>query len=80
MNQFHQYAMIKLRIFAEVNLAPSWISSLVVAKGLEYLNKTMSHAVRATHDRQVMVKRSDKMWSVAGGNYNPPSILGWKTS
>ena len=43
--------------------------SLVVAKGLVYPNKTMSHAV--TQDRQVMVKHSDKMWSMAGGNGKP---------
>ena len=31
----------------------------------------LSHACRATQDRQVMVKRSDRMWSAGEGNGKP---------
>ena len=31
----------------------------------------LSHACRATQDRQVMVERSDRMWSTGEGNGKP---------
>ena len=31
----------------------------------------MSHAVQGHQDRQVIVKRSDKLWSIGGVNSNP---------
>ena len=43
--------------------------SLAMAKGLVSLNETM--LCRATQDRQVIVKSSDKMQSTGGGNGNP---------
>ena len=35
------------------------------------LSKKLSHARRATQDWQVMVERSDRMWSTAEGNGKP---------
>ena len=44
--------------------------SLVVAKGLAWLNEAMNDTVQG-HPRQVIVKSSDKTWSTGGGNGNP---------
>ena len=34
------------------------------------ISMKLRHACRATQDRQVMVERSDRMWSTGGGNGN----------
>ena len=49
-------------------LIPFMDHCLVVAKGLSNLMKLWTMPCRATQDGQVIVKSSERMWSIGGGN------------
>ena len=55
-----------------LKLDPFMDNSLVVVKGLAYTSiKLRAMPCRATQDGRVIVKSSDKKWSIGGGNGKP---------
>ena len=52
-------------------MSPSWITALSWWRGLHNSMKLWAMLCRATQDRCVIVKSSDKTWSSGAGNGNP---------
>ena len=53
------------------DISPSWITTLLLQRGLWNLIKLWAMPCRTTQDGQVIVESSEKMWSTGGGNGNP---------
>ena len=53
------------------SVPPSWITALTYWRGLHNSMKLLAMPCRATLDKWVIVKSSDKSWSTGGGNGNP---------
>ena len=51
--------------------SPSWITTLLLQRGLWNSIKLWAMPCRTTQDGQVIVESSEKMWSTGGGNGNP---------
>ena len=56
---------------SRVFLIPSWITVLSCQRGLGNSMKLWTMMCRATQDRRVTVKSSDKTWSAGGGSGKP---------
>ena len=53
------------------DISPSWITTLLLQRGLWNSIKLWAMPCRTTQDGQVIVESSEKMWSTGGGNGNP---------
>ena len=60
-------------------ISSSWITALSWLRGLCNSVNLCSMQCRATQDRQVIWKSSDKIWSTGGGNDNPLQYFSWRT-